>query len=331
MEKVIAVVVTANRRPLLSRCITALKNQTRTPDAILIVSTETDMDTAQWAFSQDSFYIHQKNTEDAQGFVAGIEWAYKNGYSWIWCMEDNGYPKEDALEKMLAADTGRLCLYNNAVLHNNDKKAFAQMLNVYATIDEITTKLSHDIGYPLNGIMIHRNIVERVGIPKQKLFLSGYEAEYYYRITRQNSIPVCTVAGSIYYNPVVTQVYKKDWDYKADWKIYFYIRNRLCVSEARFNTKLVAWLNYCGFLFAMSAAVLMYQKTDKAKKLRFLIWPAIDAFAHNFEATPQLIVQRLSSNIANTIRLAASNYFRSVGATIISLLTVQRTQKTMDA
>ncbi len=330
MEKVIAVVVTANRLPLLSRCVAALKNQSRTPDAILIVSNERNNDTAQWASSNDSFYIFPTGDKDPQGFVAGIEWAYKKGYSWIWCMEDSSYPKEDALEKMLEADSGRLCLYNSVQLNISDRKKFGQQINNCGTMDAITARLIHGIGYPLNGIMIHRNIIERVGIPQQKLFLSGYEAEYYYRITRKNNIPVCTVAGNIYYHPSVTApTYKQDWNYKTDWKMYFCVRNRLCVSKAKYTTKLAAWFNYCGFLLAMAAAVLVYQKTDKLKKIRFLFWPALDAFANNFYATPQLIAEQLKNNLTNPFRDSAMHFIRGIVAVIASLLTPQR--KTVDA
>ena len=45
MEKVIAVVVTYNRQKLLSECITALRNQTRKPDAILVVNNGSTDDT----------------------------------------------------------------------------------------------------------------------------------------------------------------------------------------------------------------------------------------------------------------------------------------------
>jgi GT2 family glycosyltransferase len=331
MEKVIAVVVSGNCPSLLARCIAALKNQTHKLDAIVIIDSKSNYDLDKRTFPKDIFFLHQKDTDTTQGFVAGIEWAYKQRYSWIWCMEDNGYPKEDALQKMLEADSGRLCLYNTSKLNNTDEKTFAQKINNYGAIDEITTKLIHGIGYPLNGIMIHRNIVERVGIPKQKLFLSGYEAEYYYRITRKNSIPVCTVAGSIYYNPVVEPLYKKDWDYKNDWKIYFYIRNRLQVSKARFNTKLAAYLNYCVFLFAITAAIMVYQKTDRIKKMRFLFWPAIDAFANNFSITPQIIIERLNNNLAGALNTSFNNYLHTITSLVVPSFTLHRRRRTADA
>jgi GT2 family glycosyltransferase len=296
MEKAIAVVVTYNRLNLLKECITALNNQTRKPDAILIVNNGSTDDTSQWLQTQqDLLVITQSNVGSGGGFETGIKWAYKNGYSWIWCMDDDGYPKEDALEKILAPELDRLCLRNCAVLNKEDKKSFVWKTKHYHTIDEVNCNVIEGIGHPFNGTMIHRNIVERVGVPKQNLFLWGDETEYYYRITRKNNIPVCTIAGSIHYHPASAFSYKKDWDYLNAWKMYFYIRNRFHVHRSKFNYKILAWANYCCFLIAMVGVILVYQKTDKAKKLNFMLWPAMDALKNDFSADPSIILSRLAS------------------------------------
>ncbi|MEJ7587430.1 MAG: glycosyltransferase family 2 protein [Ferruginibacter sp.] len=241
MEKIIAVVVTHNRSTLLSECITALRNQTHKPDAILVVNNGSADNTEQWLSSQkDVFFITQKNVGSSGGFNTGINWAYKNNYSWIWCMDDDGYPKEDALEKILAAQTETLCLRNCAVLNKTDKKSFVWKTKNYTTIDEVDTRLIKGIGYPFNGTMLHRNIVERVGLPKPNLFLWGDETEYYYRITKTNKIPVYTVADSIHYHPASTFTFKKDWDYKNSWKMYYYVRNRFQIQQSKVNNKLLA-------------------------------------------------------------------------------------------
>ena len=125
MEKVIAVVVTYNRKTLLSECIIALRNQTRKPDAILVVNNGSIDDTEAWLLmQQDIFSITQKNVGSSGGFNTAINWAYKHGYTWIWCMDDDGYPKEDALEKILEPEMDMLCLRNCAVLNKEDKKTF---------------------------------------------------------------------------------------------------------------------------------------------------------------------------------------------------------------
>ena len=122
MEKAIAVVVTYNRLALLTECITALRNQTRPLDAILVINNGSTDDTQQWLAQQpDIINIYQNNLGSSGGFSTGIQWAYKNGYAWIWCMDDDGYPKEDALYNLLVADDGSLRLLNCAVIDKEDK------------------------------------------------------------------------------------------------------------------------------------------------------------------------------------------------------------------
>ena len=332
MEKVIAVVVTYNRQALLSECITALRKQSRPLDAILIVNNGSTDDTEQWLKEQsDIIFINQNNLGSSGGFNTGINWAYKNNYSWIWCMDDDGYPKEDALENLLDADDGSLRLMNCAVIDKADKKSFVWKTQQYKTLDEVDCKIIAGIGHPFNGTMLHRRIVERVGVPKPKYFLWGDETEYYYRIVRQNNIPVCTVANSIHYHPATAFSIKKDWDYTSGWKMYFYIRNRFYIHQAKFNNKAFALLHYCSFIIAFAGIVLLFQKTDKLKKLNFIMWPVADAFTKNFEATPPIILAKLKTNETFSLTDSINSYLKNTWSAIFAPLSTGRQGSTANA
>jgi GT2 family glycosyltransferase len=332
MEKVIAVVVTYNRRELLSECITALRNQTRPPDAMLIINNGSTDDTEQWLAQQsDIFFINQNNLGSSGGFSTGINWAYKNNYSWIWCMDDDGYPKEDALENLLDADDGSLRLMNCAVIDKENKKSFVWKTKQYKTLDEVDCKLIEGIGHPFNGTMLHRRIVERVGVPKPKYFLWGDETEYYYRIVRRNNIPVCTDANSIHYHPSTAFSIKKDWDYVSGWKMYYYIRNRFYIHQAKFNSKALAMLHYCCFLIAFTGIVLLFQKTDKLKKLSFIMWPVADAFSKNFEATPPAILSRLKAKETFSLTGTINSYLKNTRLNILAPFSAVRAGRAANA
>jgi len=294
MEKSIAVVVSYNRAALLAECITALRSQTRRPDAILVVNNGSTDNTENWLKQQeDIFFITQNNVGSSGGFNTGITWAYQHGYTWVWCMDDDGYPKEDALETLLQNETSERSLLNCAVINKDDKKSFVWKTGNYRTIDEVEDTLIKNIGHPFNGTLIHRSIIEKVGTPNHRLFLWGDETEYYYRIVKTYHIPVYTVAKSIHYHPATSFSYKKDWDFSTSWKIYYYVRNRLVIHKAKFSNKAVALFNYVCFLVAFAGIILFYQKTNKLKKLNFIIWPVADAFMNDFSATPPLILNRL--------------------------------------
>ncbi len=313
MEKAIAVVVSHNRQSLLSECVTALKNQTRRLDAILVVNNGSTDNTDEWLQQQKNiFFITQNNVGSGGGFNAGIEWAFKHGYSWIWCMDDDGYPKEDAFEQLLLNERFDKCLLNCAVINKEDKKSFVWKTKKYKTIDEVESSLIEGVGHPFNGTLLHRSIVERVGLPKKALFLWGDETEYYYRITRQNNIPVYTVTKSIHYHPAAAFTYKEDWDFKTSWKMYFYIRNRLHIHKAKFANKLLALLNYCFFVTALAGIIMIYQKTDKVKKMNFIIWPLKDALRNNFTVTPAIILNKLDQESAKPFQLRITGYMKNL-------------------
>ena len=174
MEKVIAVVVTYNRQELLPECIAALKKQTRPVDKILVINNGSNDNTENWLQNQEGIeYFSQPNLGSGGGFNTGIKLGYEQGFSWIWLMDDDGYPKENALEKLLEHDPEPLMLHNCAVINKEDKKSFVWKTAKFQTIDQVKEKNIPNVSHPFNGTLLHRKIVERVGLPKAGLFYLG--------------------------------------------------------------------------------------------------------------------------------------------------------------
>ena len=303
MDKVIAVVVTYNRRKLLSECISALKNQTRRLDKILIVNNGSNDDTLEWLQEQENIeFVNQENVGSAGGFYTGIKKAFESNYSWIWLMDDDGYSKEDALERLLENDPDELCLRNCIVVDKEDKKSLVWKTGKFTSYEQIDRKVILNYAHPFNGTMIHRKIVERVGFPSKQLFLWGDEGEYLYRIIKLNKIPCCTISDSIHYHPPTSFSYKSDWNFNSGWKMYYYVRNRYPILVSKFcQSKSLAFLLYIGFLFAFAGSILVFQKTNRFKKLGMMFWPARDAFTQNFIATPSFILEKLAQQHKNPV------------------------------
>lgn len=313
MDKVIAVVVTYNRLQLLTECVHALRLQHRRPDKILIVNNGSTDNTSQWVSSQpDLELVNQANVGSGGGFHTGIKWGYENGYSWIWLMDDDGYPEANALKYLLEDDNEELMLRNCAVINKDDKKSFVWKTKNYKTLDEVTEPTLTNVAHPFNGTLLHRRIVERVGLPISSLFLWGDETEYFYRIVKRNSIPVVTFTKSIHYHPAATYNYKHDWNYSSTWKMYFYIRNRFSIMKSQFgNNVAVVTTMYMLFLSVFAARIVLFQKTNKLQKLGFLFWPVMDAFKNNFKATPALILERLQQKPSYRFAFG-DNYIKSL-------------------
>jgi rhamnopyranosyl-N-acetylglucosaminyl-diphospho-decaprenol beta-1,3/1,4-galactofuranosyltransferase len=298
MEKVIAVVVTYNRKTLLSECIAALRSQTRPVDQILVINNGSTDNTENWLQQQtDIEFVTQNNVGSGGGFNTGIRLAYEKGLDWIWLMDDDGFPKEDALENLLENDSQELCLRNCAVINKEDKKSFVWKTGNYSCIDEVKHPVIKNFAHPFNGTLLHTKIIEKVGLPKKELFIWGDETEYFYRIIRKKKIPYYTNANSIHYHPASAFSYKNDWSLITNWKMYFYIRNRFFILRAKFsNNLLLAVIMYLGFVTAFAGTILVFQKTNKLKKLGFILWPMSDAFKNNLNANPSFILQKISSS-----------------------------------
>lgn len=298
MEKVIAVVVTYNRQQLLAECIDALRAQTRRPDTILVVNNGSTDNTESWLSSQkDLQFISQNNTGSAGGFYTAIQYAFKNGYTWTWCMDDDGYPAQNALEELLKADDGNISLLNCAVLDKEDKKSFVWKTGSYKEHSEVKESRVEGVSHPFNGTLLHRKLIERVGLPTEKLFLWGDETEYLYRITKINNIPAYTITSSIHYHPATRFTIKGDWEHASNWKMYYYVRNRFPVLNARLNSKLLGLLAYVWFLMAFTGVIVLFQKTNKLRKLGFMFVSFKDALAGNFDITPSMVLARLKNSM----------------------------------
>jgi len=296
MEKVIAVIVTYNRQVLLAECISALKKQTRPADKILVINNGSNDHTEIWLRQQEGIeHISQKNLGSAGGFNTGIKLAYEEGFSWIWLMDDDGFPKENALEKLLEGNPEPLMLRNCAVINKEDKQSFVWKTGNFKKLSEVDKKIIPNVSHPFNGTLLHRKIVERVGLPKQKLFIWGDETEYRFRIINKNKIPYCTVSDSIHYHPASVSAYKTDWDFCSNWKMYYYLRNRFAILRARYHQSFfLATCMYFGFIMLFAASVIVFQKTNKFKKLGFIIWPLSHALEDEYNITPQNVIEKLS-------------------------------------
>lgn len=298
MDKVIAIVVTYNRQHLLAQCIDALRKQTRKIDKILVINNGSTDQTEAWLRIQpDIDFITQQNLGGAGGFYTGIKTAFHQLFTWVWLMDDDGYPKEDALEMLLEGNNEELCLRNCAVINKEDKKSFIWKTANFSSIDEVKNTVIKHVAHPFNGTLLHRKIIERVGFPNPDLFLWGDETEYFYRIIRKNKIPCYTKSTSIHYHPASAYSYKSDWNYKSNWKMYFYVRNRFSILKTKFSQYVpVAFIMYVGFIIAFAGTIVVFQKTNKLRKLGFIFWPMSDAFMNNYKATPTSILNKISAS-----------------------------------
>lgn len=218
MEKksICAVVVTYNRKHLLLKCLESLKKQVYPIDHIIVVnnaSTDGTIDFLvqnQWNNSEKfTLMTLDCNQGGAGGFYAGIEFAHKQGFDYIWLMDDDGVADQSSLAELMkyASDDvyiGPLLLNINHPTELTFTLRLPNSNNVLSNILDVErfskNNIIPDIVMPFNGILFSRKLVDKIGYPKKEYFIWGDDMEYTWRATKLG-FKVFTVVSSRFYHP----------------------------------------------------------------------------------------------------------------------------------
>ena len=317
MEKVIAVVVSYNHQAELIQCIEALRAQTYQLNAIVVVNNGSTDYTTVWLDQQsDIIHLYQDNLGKAGGFNTGISWAYKNGFDWIWCMEGNGYPNEDALETMLKNEQMELAIMNSIIVNKNDKFSLVSKIKKYTKLEEVKEESINNISHSFNGTLIHRNIIAKVGLPLSELYDRGVEDEYFTRITQKYQIKTITFSKSIHYHLNQISFHRDQWNLKTSWNLYYYLRNKYLCYKVKHSNRAIAMIRYSVFILLFMGEILVFQKKDKLRKISFAFWPMLDAVKNNYKVTPRFIYKKLNDQYASSFSRLISRPMRNYFCTI---------------
>ncbi|MBR3013824.1 MAG: glycosyltransferase family 2 protein [Bacteroidaceae bacterium] len=187
--KIIAVVVTYNRLPLLQKNIACLRQQ-KPLTAIMVVNNGSTDGTAEWLQEQpDLTVVTQANVGGSGGFYTGIDLAYKEGADWIWCMDDDVFPRPDCLEQLLqhADEAGIGILAPRRLMegqvYTNDFQAY-NLTNPLASMyqqklkKQVVNAPTQIAGTAFEGPFIRREVVERIGLPNKDFFIFCDDTDY---------------------------------------------------------------------------------------------------------------------------------------------------------
>ena len=292
METVAAVVITYNRLDDLKKCIDTLHQQTRKIDAFIVINNGSTDGTQEWLATQpDLQVINQANLGGAGGFATGIDTAYKAGYTWLWCMDDDCLAAPDALEKLLASPNLGPCIKNSmsVSVKNHEELAFfvPRPNKEYRKVSDMTSvDLVYGVASLFNGTLIHSDVVKAIGIPDKNLFIWGDEVEYMTRAQKMG-FPVVTVPSSVFYHPPSFDRDGIPWP--AAWKQYYAVRNQRRVLQNTHGNTIGR------MLFASWATKATLQQALAKRKNRFYNFllfgeAALDSLTNNFKKRPDTIL-----------------------------------------
>ncbi|OCA70950.1 hypothetical protein BBI01_13575 [Chryseobacterium artocarpi] len=188
-NSVCAVVVTYNRLEFLKEGIQGILDQTTPPDKIIIVNNGSTDGTDAYLKTLHQPQIEivtQENLGGAGGFHTGIKKAYEAGYEWIWVMDDDVEPFKDCLENLLKYKELSQCIHPLRIFSDNNEVFKWEHYFDYRICMPV---LHHNISLEnkdfcyvntacFEGMLIHRDLVEKIGFPNKEYFIAGDDTEY---------------------------------------------------------------------------------------------------------------------------------------------------------
>jgi rhamnopyranosyl-N-acetylglucosaminyl-diphospho-decaprenol beta-1,3/1,4-galactofuranosyltransferase len=253
---VVAIVVTHNRMALLLKCVAALRRQRASSPVIVVVNNASTDGTGAWLAEQTKHggeqlhgVILPQNRGGAGGFKAGIEAALKTDCQWFWLMDDDAEPGIDALQHLLhhCADGARVL----GSLAARGRGSGSEICWPPISHDSIPVRFVRDLpanilevgSLPFLGFLIHRDLVEQVGLPDESFFLSCDDLEYCERLKRVGA-RFFLVRDSIISHPVpdrrIVRLFTLTFILirQAAWKNYYNARNRIILARRYHGAKL---------------------------------------------------------------------------------------------
>ena len=234
--KIVAVVVTYNRLELLKRNIRCLQQNKPLSDIVVVNNGSTD-GTTEWLANEPSLHvINQANVGGSGGFYTGITKACKLNADWIWCMDDDVFPRPDCLENLLQyasrKDVGILAprrlmegkIYTNDFRGLNLTNPFVSLYTGKLSKMQVNAPMTI-CGTAFEGPFIRRKVVDKIGLPNKELFIFCDDTDYCIRTVQ---------AGyKIMYIPEALMDKEKffstdSWaerNKKKKWKRFYQVRN----------------------------------------------------------------------------------------------------------
>lgn len=255
--RIMAVVVTYNRKSLLMECIDAILSQTKKVDRIILIDNASTDGTQQAVMERGyldngiiDYRLMDINLGGAGGFYEGVKIAMASGADWIWIMDDDTIPRPESLNAMIskAERVPNASYFASCVVGSK-----GEPMNV-PTID---TRKSLN-GYPdwyLNfyegmikieaatfvSLLLNGKAISKCGLPCKELFIWGDDTEYTRRLTQY--------AGSAYLvadswvchkrNNAKSLDISNESDVNRINNYHYMVRNSL-IYNARYNGKIAA-------------------------------------------------------------------------------------------
>ncbi|QFU74688.1 glycosyltransferase [Halioglobus maricola] len=276
--RVAIVVVTYNRLNLLMDCLSALLNQDESFERLIVVdncSTDGTRDwLASWSDEQGELVQHfllEENSGGAGGFSSGLDIATKNGADWVWMMDDDAVPEPDALGQLLKVADDPQNIYGSLAVSGEQTAWLTTLVDeqcrVATSAGDVPAKARVQ-SLPFLGFLIHRKLVQSIGLPDPGFFIAADDVEYCVRAVNHGA-DIFIAGHSRIEHPASVPYPFKFFSIRLTclrlppWKRYYDTRNRLLIAKKHFGARLIIETIPGSFLRLVAALI---HEPDKLKQ-----------------------------------------------------------------
>jgi len=213
-RRIIAVVVTYNRRDMVTRLVAALDAGSVVPDEVVVVDNASSDGTADalavtGTTTPLTVLRMTENTGGAGGFHTGLAVAMERAAGLVWLMDDDGTPASDCLQSLLPHLTTHDFIGPAVVSEDDpDRLCFpirvpgsSRVLHAVPDLEAASASgLLEGVVIPFNGVLVTRELVEQIGLPREEFFIWGDDVEYLWR-ARAAGARIATVVGARFRHP----------------------------------------------------------------------------------------------------------------------------------
>lgn len=287
-KKIVAVVVTYNRKNLLLECLQGILKQTQPINKIFLIdnaSTDGTEEMMKEHFNDNTIisYIRiSENTGASGGFYEGIKRAYEYGADWIWTMDDDVEPFDNALETQLTYSDISECIHPRKKYIDGSPfvwegyldwdTATAFYFNKDVSFDNEKRFISTNMGC-FEGMLISRRVVEKIGYPDKRFFLNHDDMIYGFLASLWTNVIV--INNFLFVRKIGSGIPLKDKKTGKDMPIsnsllYYSTRNRFLVAK---HLNDLSYLNKKRWILSVIIVVIrgIYNKIFVEKSFKRLI------------------------------------------------------------
>lgn len=220
--KILAGIVTYNRKLLLKRCIESVMSQILDENVkidILVINNSSTDGTEVYLKKNNIKFVTLENRGAVFGWEYLIEFSKKNNYELLWLMDDDGYPEEKSINYLIKfyKSNKNLAILNSLVLNEKNSNELSFDLpklnkNNNPIIFSIPRKISsliqikknfnkdyYNFCHLFNGSLFSVKYLKSVGNVNTRYKIYGEELDLFYRMRK---VGKCyTVFNSIHFHP----------------------------------------------------------------------------------------------------------------------------------